>query len=208
MFVVFAELRPPWECNMCCKVLTSKASLVSHLRTHTGEKPYVCTVCEKAFSQKGTMERHQKGHSGQKPHRCQICGAAYTQRHNLNYHMQHGHHAELAAELVIRDDQIDLSDERFLSSKAECFSTERSDEGQCLTESSIEGQLLMERATKGQHLRKRSNERQHLTERSNEKQSLTERSSEGQSLPVDLFPYEMIDLSNEHEGQDNLCEGQ
>ncbi|XP_049838539.1 zinc finger and BTB domain-containing protein 17-like isoform X1 [Schistocerca gregaria] len=46
------------RCPVCAKTFPSRASMVIHKRTHTGEKPYVCAVCTKGFNVKSNLLRH------------------------------------------------------------------------------------------------------------------------------------------------------
>ncbi|KAI1897745.1 hypothetical protein AGOR_G00086440 [Albula goreensis] len=54
---VHAE-KTPQECPHCSKVITTKAGLAVHIRTHTGEKPYHCNDCGACFAQKSSYNTH------------------------------------------------------------------------------------------------------------------------------------------------------
>ncbi|KAG8228785.1 hypothetical protein J437_LFUL006664 [Ladona fulva] len=47
-------------CQSCSKRFYSNASLLIHIRTHTGEKPFVCDVCHKGFNVKSNLIRHMR----------------------------------------------------------------------------------------------------------------------------------------------------
>ena len=55
-----------FECKKCVKVLSSKSSLLRHLRqVHHGVRPFQCEECLKSFTQKNNLIRHQRFHSKQ-----------------------------------------------------------------------------------------------------------------------------------------------
>ncbi|KAF2354875.1 Zinc finger C2H2-type [Trinorchestia longiramus] len=46
------------DCPMCLKHFQSRADVVRHMRTHTGERPFKCPHCEYSAALKGNLKSH------------------------------------------------------------------------------------------------------------------------------------------------------
>nr|XP_015926345.1 gastrula zinc finger protein XlCGF57.1 isoform X3 [Parasteatoda tepidariorum]XP_015926346.1 gastrula zinc finger protein XlCGF57.1 isoform X3 [Parasteatoda tepidariorum]XP_015926347.1 gastrula zinc finger protein XlCGF57.1 isoform X3 [Parasteatoda tepidariorum]XP_015926348.1 gastrula zinc finger protein XlCGF57.1 isoform X3 [Parasteatoda tepidariorum]XP_042901220.1 gastrula zinc finger protein XlCGF57.1 isoform X3 [Parasteatoda tepidariorum]XP_042901221.1 gastrula zinc finger protein XlCGF5 len=53
-----------YVCEFCQKSFKRKSYLVSHIRTHTGDKPFKCRFCPKAFASQSNLMRHICIHTG------------------------------------------------------------------------------------------------------------------------------------------------
>ncbi|XP_021345199.1 DNA-binding protein Ikaros-like [Mizuhopecten yessoensis] len=103
--MVGSDLRP-YACQVCNKRFTQKAHLITHKRTHTGEKPYACHICHKRFAQSSHLNTHKRIHTGEKPYFCTLCNVGYCRKQRLELHLLHQHSREAlaAANITIPDD--------------------------------------------------------------------------------------------------------
>ncbi|XP_004692213.1 PREDICTED: zinc finger protein 200 [Condylura cristata] len=75
-----------YTCPVCGKQFNESSYLISHQRTHTGEKPYDCSHCGKSFNHKTNLNKHERIHTGEKPYSCSQCGKNFRQNSHRSRH--------------------------------------------------------------------------------------------------------------------------
>ncbi|XP_042554385.1 zinc finger protein 200 isoform X3 [Dipodomys spectabilis] len=75
-----------YTCPLCGRQFSESSYLISHQRTHTGEKPYDCSHCGKSFNHKTNLNKHERIHTGEKPYSCSQCGKTFRQNCHRSRH--------------------------------------------------------------------------------------------------------------------------
>ena len=74
----------------CGKSFAQKRELITHDKTHTGERPYKCSSCDSTFTKSVHGNRHTNIHTEGIPHVCMLCGKGFIQRSNMVIHTAKG----------------------------------------------------------------------------------------------------------------------
>ncbi|KAH8243233.1 hypothetical protein KR032_005731 [Drosophila birchii] len=86
----------PFICNVCGKKTARKASLIIHMRQHTGEKPLQCGECKFSTRDPSVLHKHRQRHGSQDSQslgtlKCSQCDYNCIQANALKRHMRLNH---------------------------------------------------------------------------------------------------------------------
>jgi len=92
------QLKPKqFTCYFCTKTLTKMASCLTHIRSHTNEKPFKCQICSKRFTATAYLQRHKLFHHDiGKWWQCNFCEVKKVYYKDLNNHIRSKHTRENA----------------------------------------------------------------------------------------------------------------
>ncbi|GAB6019041.1 hypothetical protein CHUAL_000669 [Chamberlinius hualienensis] len=105
------------RCPICEEFIKQRGTFITHLRTHTGERPHSCPVegcdksfkslsqvaahvrihkegmfecsqCNRKFKTKFHLKRHSVVHTGEKPFKCDFCDYYCNVKGNINKHVR------------------------------------------------------------------------------------------------------------------------
>ncbi|XP_073983439.1 uncharacterized protein isoform X2 [Rhodnius prolixus] len=79
------------SCQVCGRVLSTKATLKEHMFIHSGEKPFECQLCGRKIRHRANFIIHVQGHSLGQPHVCTTCGMGFAKKSELNSHIAAEH---------------------------------------------------------------------------------------------------------------------
>ncbi|XP_014240595.1 zinc finger protein 311-like [Cimex lectularius] len=86
-----ARSKPGLPCDICGRVLSTKATLKEHMFIHSGEKPFECQLCGRKIRHRANFINHVQGHSLGQPHICMTCGMGFPRKAELNSHVSAEH---------------------------------------------------------------------------------------------------------------------
>lgn len=97
-------------CPICRLSLSNRGQLISHIRSHTGERPFKCDhpTCSKAFTRNEELTRHKRIHTGQKPYPCYICSKRFGRKDHLKKHIRTHTKRGLPQQLFSKDPSAQL----------------------------------------------------------------------------------------------------
>ncbi|XP_068438603.1 uncharacterized protein [Clinocottus analis] len=81
------QIRRPFKCNYCPKVVPKLRALITHEWKHTGHLPFQCALCSLRFRSDADLISHERVHTRERPYLCAECGKTFAHRPNLLRHL-------------------------------------------------------------------------------------------------------------------------
>ncbi|XP_016962024.1 zinc finger protein weckle [Drosophila biarmipes] len=86
---------PRFKCDVCGKMLQTRANLNKHKYVHTEERRFRCEICGTGSKNSTALKIHLLSHTGLRPYVCKYCGKAFASNTNCRSH-KWKKHPELA----------------------------------------------------------------------------------------------------------------
>lgn len=81
-----------YPCRFCTQVFSFPGGLQVHMRAHHyGASPYKCSICTYTAPDNATLMRHLRTHSGERPYVCRLCHYPFTVKANCERHLRKKH---------------------------------------------------------------------------------------------------------------------
>lgn len=81
-----------YPCRFCTQVFSFPGGLQAHMRAHPyGASPYKCSICTYTAPDNATLMRHLRTHSGERPYVCRLCHYPFTVKANCERHLRKKH---------------------------------------------------------------------------------------------------------------------
>ncbi|KAF7692813.1 hypothetical protein HF521_010423 [Silurus meridionalis] len=81
-----------YPCRFCTQVFPLPGGLQAHMRAHHyGASPYKCSICTYTAPDNATLMRHLRTHSGERPYVCRLCHYPFTVKANCERHLRKKH---------------------------------------------------------------------------------------------------------------------
>ncbi|XP_017351139.1 ras-responsive element-binding protein 1 [Ictalurus punctatus] len=81
-----------YPCRFCTQVFSFPGGLQAHMRAHHyGASPYKCSICTYTAPDNATLMRHLRTHSGERPYVCRLCHYPFTVKANCERHLRKKH---------------------------------------------------------------------------------------------------------------------
>ncbi|XP_039966136.1 zinc finger protein 583 isoform X2 [Bactrocera tryoni] len=109
----------PFICNVCGKKMARKASLIIHMRQHTGEKPLHCKVCKFSTRDPSVLYKHQLRHEKAEKLKCAHCDFTCIQTNAYKRHMRLNHSEEYKKIACDLCNYVTISSERLQAHKSD-----------------------------------------------------------------------------------------